>query len=62
MPEPHVPLNFATIGESQGVGVGAAGLAGAAAGLGAAGAAGAAATGFVGTGEAGFSAGVLGSD
>ena len=70
MPEPYVPCNFATIAESQGVGVGAAGFAGAA-GFGAAGAAGAAATGFGGTGdEAGevvFSAGafsveLLGSD
>ena len=46
MPEPYPPLSFLIIGESQGVGTGAAGFAGAAGGLGAAEAAGAAAAGF----------------
>ena len=45
MPDPHLPLSFATIGESHGVGTGAAGFGGAAAGF-AAGAAGEAAAGF----------------
>ena len=61
MPEPKEALSFAIIGESQDVGVGAAGFAGAA---GLAGVAGAAAAGFDGvvvTGAAGFSAGVFAS-
>jgi len=57
------------MGESQGIGVGAAGFAGAAAGLaggvaagGVAGAVAAGAEGVAAGGEAGFSGGVLGSD
>src|SRR5271154_3614523 len=50
MPEPYIPLNFAIMGESQGVGVGAAGFAGAA------GLAGAAVTGAAGAGATGFGA------
>ena len=46
MPEPYSLLSFATMGESHGVGSGAAGLGGAAAGLAAPGAPGAAAVGF----------------
>jgi len=46
MPEPYVLLNFAIMGESQGVGTGAAGFGGAPAGLTAAGVAGGVAAGF----------------
>jgi hypothetical protein len=48
MPDPYFCLSLATMGESQGVGTGAAGFGGAAAGLAAAGAAGAAVAGFAG--------------
>src|ERR1035437_7903265 len=63
MPEPYLLLSFATMGESHGVGTGAAGFGGAAAGLAAAEVAGAAAAGFAGVtgvGGAGGAAGLAG--
>lgn len=61
MPDPYDRFNFATMGESHGVGTGAAGFGGAAAGL-TAGAAGAAAAGCAGAaGTTGFAAAGFGS-